>query len=227
MCGRYNLYHSKDKLEEFFQVSLPEEFAARYNIAPTQPVLIVRENPHLDAQSEAAHVVWGLIPPWAEDPRIGSKMINARCETASEKVSYKHCLKRRRCVVPVSGFYEWQARVGGAKQPYLIRARSGDPLGLAGLWDVWHGPNGELIESCTILTMRAAPELRELHDRMPVIVPRERMPEWLDRRNEDVRTLAPFFVDDEARGLEVSPVSRLVNNVRNDGPELLEPAELF
>lgn len=227
MCGRYNLYHKRPEIEDYFQVTLSPEYAPRYNIAPTQPVLIVREHPHLDAQLEATHVVWGLIPPWADDPRIGAKMINARCETAAEKTSYKHCLKRRRCIVPVSGFYEWQTRADGVKQPYLIQRQSGGLLGLAGLWEVWHGPDGELIESCTILTTKSIDALRDLHDRMPVIVPQDQMPLWLNRQQEDVRELTRFYRMSGDLGLALEPVSRSVNNVRNDGPDLLKPAEFF
>jgi putative SOS response-associated peptidase YedK len=228
MCGRYTLYHTRAEIEDFFQVSLPPQFGPRYNIAPTQPVLIVRENPHVeDGGLEAEHVVWGLIPPWAEDPKIGSKMINARCETAAEKASYKHALRRRRCIVPVSGFYEWQTSAGGRKQPYLIKHTGSEPLALAGLWDTWHGPNGELIESCTILTTSAIPKLQGLHDRMPVIIPQENIPTWLDRRNEDVAALARYFVMSADCEVELRPVSVAVNSVRNDGPELVRELGMF
>lgn len=228
MCGRYTLYHTRAEIEDFFQVSVPPQYAPRYNIAPTQPVLIVRENPHTDdARLQAEHVVWGLIPPWAEDPRLGSKMINARCETAAEKASFKNPLRRRRCIVPVSGFYEWQANLGGQKQPYLITNAHGEPLALAGLWEVWNGPNGEQIESCTILTTRSSPQLRHLHDRMPVIVPPALMAVWLDRQTEDIDALARFFSRQTECELQLQPVSTAVNSVRNDGPELIAPTDLF
>lgn len=224
MCGRYTLHHTRAEIEEFFQISLPPQYAPRYNIAPTQPVLIVREHPHAaDGRLEAAHVVWGLIPPWAEDPRLGSKMINARCETAAEKASFKNPLRRRRCVVPVSGFYEWQTTFNGKKQPYLITNANGDPLALAGLWEVWNGPDGEQIESCTILTTSSAAPLRHLHDRMPVIIPPLLIPVWLDRQTEDIADLARFFTRQIDCELNLQPVSPAVNSVRNDGPALIQP----
>ncbi len=206
---------------------IPPEYAPRYNIAPTQPVLIVRENPHRSGGREVVHVVWGLIPPWADDPRIGSKMINARCETAAEKPSFRHCLRRRRCVVPVSGFYEWQRTMTGGKQPYYIKSARNEPLALGGLWEIWDGPNGEQIESCTILTTSANQLLSPLHDRMPVIIPAEKVPEWLDTRNEDVRTLADFLKSAPEDALAMHAVSTQVNSVRNDGSTLAEPLGLF
>jgi putative SOS response-associated peptidase YedK len=227
MCGRYSLAHTRQEIEDLFEVSIPAEYAPRYNIAPTQPVLIVRENPHTRNGLEAVHVVWGLIPPWADDPRIGSKMINARCETAAEKPSFRHALRRRRCVVPVSGFYEWQAVAGGRKQPYFIKAADGKPLALGGMWEMWDGPNGEQIESCTILTTCANDMLKSMHDRMPVILPIDRTPMWLDTRNEDVRTLGSFLAPATPDALTMYPVSPLVNSVRNDSKELLEPLGLF
>jgi putative SOS response-associated peptidase YedK len=229
MCGRYGLNHRRDQIEDFFAVEIPAPYAPRYNIAPTQPVLIIRENPHKPGGLEATHVVWGLIPPWADDIRIGQKMINARCETAGEKPSFRHALKRRRCIVPISGFYEWQ-RVGaaptGPKQPYYITAADGNPLALGGLWEIWDGPNGEQIESCTILTTTANQSLSAMHDRMPVIIPAPSIPTWLDTRNEEVRSLSHFLNPAPMETLNIRPISTMVNSVRNDGPQLIAQ-ELF
>lgn len=222
MCGRYGLSHTRSEIEDFFQVEIPEEYAPRYNIAPTQPVLIVRENRHKPKGREAAHVVWGLIPPWAEDIKIGQKMINARCETAADKPSFRNALKRRRCVVPISGFYEWKG-APGHKQPYYITAADGQPLALGGLWEVWSGPNGEEIESCTILTTSANQTLRSLHDRMPVIIPQNSIPTWLDTLNEDVRTLGPLLQPRPDSEIKLAPVSPLVNSYKNEGRQLIEP----
>ena len=232
MCGRYTLYHTLGEIEELFQVNMPGLYAPRYNIAPTQPVLIIRENPHVSEGREAVHVVWGLIPPWADDPRIGSKMINARCETAAEKPSYKYPLRRRRCIVPVSGFYEWSKLAAtphtpAAKQPYLIKNSDNTPLALAGIWEVWHGPNGELIESCSILTTAANAMMAPLHDRMPVIILPDRAAEWLDTRNDDSRSLGHFFNMHTLDSLVMHPVSPLVNSVRNDSADLVAPAGLL
>ncbi len=219
MCGRFTLYHPREEIEDLFEVTLPPEFGARYNIAPTQPVLIVRENPfQFDGMPEAAHVIWGLIPPWAEDPKIGSRMINARCETAAEKPSFRNSLRRRRCVIPASGFYEWETTADRRKMPWLIQFADEGIMALAGLWEVWNGPDGEQIESCTILTTAAGPALRDLHeglvhDRMPVIIPAEEVPVWLDRQDEDTEGLARYFGRGGQRDLTVRPVSPEINKV--------------
>lgn len=218
MCGRYTLYHTRAEIEDWFQVQLPPQYGPRYNIAPTQPVLVVRETPHQnDGQIEAAHVIWGLIPPWADDPKIGSRMINARCETAAEKPSFRHALKRRRCVLPASGFYEWERTPGGHKQPWLIKSSDHTPLALAGLWEIWNGPNGEMIESCTIITTSATSKLRHLHDRMPVLIPPDQIPAWLDRRNEDVDDLARYYTRSFDEKLILEEASREINSVRKYG----------
>ncbi len=222
MCGRYTLYHTRPEIEDFFHVSIPPQYAGRYNIAPTQPVLIVRENLSFPEGREVAHVLWGLIPPWAEDPAIGSKMINARCETAAEKPSFRHALRRRRCVVPASGFYEWRRVADNKKQPWLIKSADANPLALAGLWEIWDGPNGEQIESCTILTTAANKMLSSMHDRMPVMIPADRIPTWLDTRNEDANTLSIFLKPAPVGALTMHPVSTMVNSVRNDSATLID-----
>lgn len=226
MCGRFGLSHKKQDIEEIFGIALPQEYAARTNIAPTQPVLIVRENVHRPDGLEAPHVVWGLIPPWADDIKIGQKMFNARSETAAEKPSFRNALRRRRCVVPASGFYEWKAEGPGRKQPYFIARQDGDLLALAGIWEMWDGPNGEQIESCAILTKPADDFMRPLHERMPVMIPHQRIPEWLDTTNEDLRTVEPFFRI-ENPPMQATPASPLVNNARNEAPPPPADTDLF
>lgn len=230
MCGRFSLKHTRTEIQEHFQTTLNGPLAPRYNIAPTQPVLILRENPHTSDGLETTHVVWGLIPPWAEDIRIGSKMINARCETAAEKPSFRHALRRRRCVLPASGFYEWETAASGKKQPHYFYAADGAPLALAGIWEIWDGPNGEQIESCAILTTTANATLAALHERMPVLIEPDAIPLWLDTRNEEYASIGRFMKPAPDSLLSSHAVSPAVNNVRNDSAALVErytPPDLF
>lgn len=217
MCGRYKLTSSAEEFRELFGLAEIHRVAPRYNIAPTQPIEIVRLRPETSIR-EMQPVVWGLIPPWCTDVSTASKMINARAETLHQKPSYKNPLKRRRCLVPADGFYEWK-KVKGGKQPYLIQRADGKPFAFAGLWEVWHGPNGEEIESCTIVTTEAIKSIRELHDRMPVIMPPELYDKWLDRSCENCDELVKLLMSAPPQELKVTPVSKAVNDVRNDSPE--------
>ena len=178
MCGRFALYITLEELADYFGLpEPPAHFAPRYNIAPTQPVGIVRINARTQ-EREWALALWGLIPSWSKDPSMGVRMINARAETVEEKPSFRAAFKRRRCILPASGFYEWK-KMNGGKRPYFITSASNEPLGLAGLWESWSGPNGEELESCTILTTDANEAVADLHDRMPVILAPEDYDEWL------------------------------------------------
>ena len=167
MCGRFDLHLPKELLEEIFGVSITDDIQPRYNIAPTQVVPAIRiypdETRHLDL------LKWGLIPSWAKDPSIGSKMINARSETVHEKRAFRSALKSRRCIIPANGFYEWQ-EVGGKKKPLYVKIKDDGPMVFAGLWDHWKNPEGEIIESCTILTTSTNELIKPLHARMPVIL---------------------------------------------------------
>jgi putative SOS response-associated peptidase YedK len=169
---------------------------------------------------------WGLVPAWADDPKVGSRMINARAETLATKPAFKRLLTRRRCLVPADGFYEWRPGVaGGKKQPVHVRPRHGGPIAFAGLWDSWRpkGAGGdERLISCTIVTTDASDELRDLHDRMPVVLPPESWDAWLDPGHDDVEALRSLLRPSE--GFDLVPVSTAVNDVRNDGPDLLAPA---
>ena len=153
MCGRFTLFASPSEVASFFGLAEEPVLAPRYNVAPTQPVGLVRVNAH-NGELEWALTVWGLIPSWSKDPSIGARMINARSETVSEKPSFRAAFKRRRCLVPISGFYEWQKQ-GKTKQPFYIAAESGDPLAVAGLWEYWEGADGSALESCTCVDHRS------------------------------------------------------------------------
>jgi putative SOS response-associated peptidase YedK len=193
----------------------------RYNIAPTQPVVGVRV-PESGAPRELAVFTWGLVPFWAKDPKIGSRMINARSETAAEKPSFRAAFKRRRCLVIADGFYEWQ-KVNGAKQPHFIHLTGRRPFGIAGLWEHWESEEGSVIESCTLLTTEPNELLRPLHNRMPVILKPEDYDLWLDPGVQSADRLQPLLKAYAAEEMEHFAVSRFVNSPHNDGPACIEP----
>jgi putative SOS response-associated peptidase YedK len=194
-------------------------FPPRYNIAPTQPIAIVRL---MDGQRQLALVRWGFIPSWVKDPKTVSLMFNARGETAAEKPAYRNAMKRRRCLVPADGFYEWK-REGERKRPHWIRRKDGKPLAFAGLWEAWTGPNGEELETAAIVTTAANDTLKPLHDRMPVVVAPDAFDLWLDP-NADPKIAASLMTPAPDDLLEACEVSSAVNRVANDDPALLTPA---
>lgn len=221
MCGRFSLTVPAEELAELFDLGETPPLAPRYNIAPTQPVLIVR--PRESGQGrEAALVHWGLIPPWAKDRSVGNRMINARAETAPEKPSFRAAFRRRRCLIPTDGFYEWK-RVGTRKQPMRIRMAKGGLFAFAGLWERWQGPEGEEIESCAILTTTANKLLGEIHDRMPVIVAPEDYERWLTTDETGAAALVELFRAFPAESMCTFPVSTRVNSPQNDDPGCIEP----
>ncbi len=217
MCGRFTLTATPQLLNQLFPLFDGFDVQPQYNVAPSQNVLAVRLRPGTD-QPEAVRLRWGLIPSWADDIKIGYKLINARLETAREKPSFRSAFKHRHCLVLADGFYEWK-KAGKAKQPYLIRMRDGQPFGFAGLWETWQH-NGQTIESCTILTTDANDTLRPIHDRMPVIVDPTHRLHWLNAgKTEGFHYLGPYT----AERMTAVAVSSLVNNPRNNSPACLEP----
>ncbi|BBL81025.1 SOS response-associated protein YedK [Rubrobacter xylanophilus DSM 9941] len=219
MCGRYTLATPVGRVAEQFGAEGPlPEIPPSYNVAPGRGVAAVVQE---GGRRRLEVLRWGLVPPWAEDPRVGDRMINARAETAASKPSFRRAFRERRCLIPADGFYEWR-RLDGGKQPYYVRRRDRAPFAFAGLWEVWRGEEGEL-RSCTILTTRANRLLSEIHDRMPVIVPRDLYGLWLEaegEREELDAVLRPYPEEE----LEAYPVSRLVNSPANDDPRCIEPA---
>ena len=224
MCGRFLLNTPLEALEAQFGAVGSAELAPRYNIAPTTPVAVVKEMAGAGRVITLHH--WGLIPSWAKDPALGNRLFNARSETVADKPSFRTAFRRRRCLIPADGFYEWQARTGGPKQPYLIRSSGGEPLALAGLWDLWEGFDG-CLESCTILTTQANAFMAPVHDRMPVILAPGDWATWLDPRPRDqVRDFAPLraLLRPAPEGaLRMVPLGPRVGNVRFDDPGLMEP----
>jgi putative SOS response-associated peptidase YedK len=215
MCGRYVLASPGAVIAEHFRLSEVPAYTPRYNIAPTMDALVVRETPA--GEREAVMLRWGLVPAWTKDPASGSRMFNARAEGVADKPAFRAAFRRRRCLVPADGFYEWQPVAGGRKQPYFIRLASGAPLALAGLWEHWHSPGGDAIATFTIVTTAANEAMRAFHDRMPVLVAPADHDEWLSSPNPSA-LLGPWA----GEPFEIRPVSTRVNSARNDSPDLLE-----
>jgi putative SOS response-associated peptidase YedK len=233
MCGRYALTTSAEILAQLFRAAINFESQYRYNIAPTQVAPVARAMAESDQQREVVGMQWGLIPSWAKDRTIGSRMINARSETAAEKPAYRSAFNKRRCLVPASGFYEWKKlgeskRKGGRakKQPFYIYRTDEQPLVMAGLWESWNDPeSGEPLETFAILTTDANEQLRDLHDRMPVVLEPQQFDEWLSPEQDDVNALQSLLRSAADGVLAMHPVSTRVNSPRNDEPSLIEKAK--
>ncbi len=221
MCGRYNIITDAQALYDAYQVEaeLGGAALARYNAAPaTEQLVIVGEG----GKRAARWHRWGLIPHWAKDQTIGYKTINARGDGVASKPAFRAAFRQRRCLVPATGFYEWKVADGG-KQPYLIRLKSGELFSFAGLWESWNGPEGE-VRSFTIITTEPNGLMARIHDRMPAIIPRELYARWLDPTLQDPAEIQPMIASYPAKELQAVPVSRKINNARNQGAELIEPA---
>jgi putative SOS response-associated peptidase YedK len=224
MCGRFTLTKSAAEVAAHFGLDGGEALAGlppRYNAAPTQELPVVRIGAGGARIAELRR--WGLVPHWAEDPSVGARHINARSEGAAERPAFRDALRRRRCLVPADGFFEWQGRAR-ARQPFHIALADGGLFGMAGLYERWHGAGGEVIDSFALLTEPARGAVARLHERMPVILPPGRYAAWLDPEGDGAALLAE--VDATLGGVLVTrPVSRRVNDVRNDDPSCLAPPE--
>jgi putative SOS response-associated peptidase YedK len=221
MCGRYASTRGRQELVDFFGVESDEadELEPDFNVAPTKPVPVV-----LTRDVRELHVArWGLVPFWAKDPSIGSRLINARVETAHEKPAFRRAFAAHRCLVPADGYYEWQSTEEGRKQPFFIRRRDGGVLAMAGMYEVWRSPEDRLL-SCTVITTEATDDVGRIHDRMPMLVEPERFSAWLDPGLTDPDEVRSLLVPAAAGHLESYAVSTAVNKVTNNGPELVKPA---
>jgi putative SOS response-associated peptidase YedK len=227
MCGRFTLHTSPEVIAQQFELPETPMLAPRYNIAPTQPVAIVRV-PEAGPAREWALVHWGLIPSWSKDPSMGARMINARAETVEEKPAFRAAFKRRRCLLPADGFYEWRS-MGKSKQPYYISLRDGSPFALAGLWESWTSPDGGVIESCTILTTEPNELMATLHNRMPVIIDEPDYGLWLgsggDASKEELGVLPHLLRPFPAEAMTTYPVSKYVNSPINEGAACIAPLD--
>lgn len=222
MCGRFVFDIPGEILLETFGLAALPAVLPRYNVAPTQLVPAVRCT--ADGVTRLDYLQWGLIPSWAKERSIGSMMINARSETVSEKPAFRQAVKYRRCLVPASGFYEWKQE-GKLKSPYYFQVKGGAPMVFAGLWESWKAPEGETVESCSILTTAANPLVEEIHERMPVILHPGEYRMWLDRDITDASELLQLFQPYPADLMVMRRVPPLVNSPKHDLVELLKPIE--
>jgi putative SOS response-associated peptidase YedK len=220
MCGRFTFAISPELLAEVFGVPVLEELPPRYNIAPSQQVPIIREA--ATEERNLSSVRWGLVPHWAKDLSIGNRMINARCETVHEKPAFRQAIRARRCIVPASGFFEWDASPAG-KFPHYVTMRDNSPLAFAGIWDSWKTPDGEILETCAILTTTANSLMAPLHDRMPVLLHPTEFELWLDRSMNNPEKLQRLYQSYPAELLQEREVSSMVNNPTHDTPENITP----
>lgn len=219
MCGRYCITSAPQAIRQLFGYKEQPNFPPRYNVAPTQPVPIVRQD---QGERHFALVRWGLLPGWAKDPKAFTLLINGRGETVNEKPAFRNAMKRRRCLFPADGFYEWKD-VGGVRRAFHARRVGGGPLAFAGLWETWMGPNGEEIETAAIVTTAANATLAAVHNRAPLILPPEAFDRWLDCVIFDEREAAALIAPVPDGLMEVYEVSNAVGRVANDTPKLVEP----
>ncbi|WP_067901860.1 SOS response-associated peptidase [Actinomadura chibensis] len=252
MCGRYATTRARQELLDEFQVQLDAadgDIRPDYNVAPTKQVPVVLDRRPKDAPEEEAAVRqlrtvrWGLVPSWAKDLSIGSRMINARVETVHEKPSYRRAFARRRCLLPADGYFEWYVLEGRddapgpadgekkakkrkpQKQPFFIRPKDGAVMAMAGLYELWKSPEDEWVWTCTVITTDAPDDLGRIHDRMPMVVEPDRWDAWLDPELTDTETVRGLLVPAMAGTMDAYPVSKAVNSVKNNGPELIAPVE--
>ncbi len=238
MCGRYILKTLSSELQEHFHTLFEVELAARYNIAPTQPIPVIHAldtsaalNAWKSAQPYRGTLMhWGLVPAWSKDIAIAASLINARSETANEKPSFRHAFRRRRCLIPADGFYEWQkanTASGAAKQPFLIQRADEQTFARAGRYETWMDEHGNELDTCTILTCPANEMIRDLHERMPVILPPEHWSRWLTTDETEAHTLHPLLQPLPAEEMTYYPVSPYVNSAKHEGPQCVEKVGLF
>jgi putative SOS response-associated peptidase YedK len=229
MCGRFALLPAPDEVADVFGLIDLEDFPPRYNIAPTQPILIVTAGHQREPGSNLPErrsllVRWGFIPYWAKDPKKLPLMINARSEEAIDKPAFRAAMRHRRVLVPTSGFYEWKKLGPKEKQPYWVRPRNGGVIAFAGLMETWHEPGGSEMDTAAILTTAANDDLKPIHDRMPVVIQEQDFARWLDCRNQEPRHVTDLLRPADPGFFEAIAVSDKVNSYQNMGPEVLEPA---
>lgn len=237
MCGRYAASNNPDDLQVEFEAVLADDspvVPAHYNVAPTDPVYAIRTRKPKDEDQkpyrELSVVRWGLVPSWAKDTKIGSKMFNARVESLTDKPAFRTAFQRRRALIPADGWFEWKVTAGAGprtvgKQPYFMTPADGSNLAFAGLWEIW-GTKPDLLLTCTVITIPAVGTLTDIHDRMPFVMPRERWAQWLDPTISEPSALLEPTPLDLVRTLEIRPVGTEVGNVKNDGPGLLDRVDL-
>ncbi len=222
MCGRFSQGLAGDTIAKAFQLAEVPDWQPRYNIAPTQtiPAIVATQN----GDRHFKPLRWGLIPSWSKDPAIGAKLINARSETVAEKPSFRSAFKQHRCLILADGFYEWRKQ-SGKKQPFYFRLTDGSLFAFAGLWERWQAPEGDVLETCTILTTEANQVVAQVHDRMPVILAPDRYDQWLDPTLQQSEPLQALLRPYEAERMSAYPVSLSVNSPWNDTPDCITPID--
>ncbi len=220
MCGRFTLTLDPVILRQAFDLGdMPPEWIPRYNIAPSQPVAVIA-----DARTRGLdYMRWGLVPSWAKDISIGNRLINARAETLAEKPSFRAALARRRCLILADGFFEWKKAKSGPSTPYFIQMEDKSPFAFAGLWEVWHAPEGDVLKSCTIITCPPNARVAPIHDRMPVIFNPRQAWNWLEEH--PVAELSGMLKPYPAEEMTAYPIGRMVNDPKRDEPGIIQPAE--
>jgi putative SOS response-associated peptidase YedK len=222
MCGRFRLSRRKQIIEEHFDAAdWQDDWNPRFNIAPTQPVPVIRQHPK-EPVRQISTTRWGLVPSWAKDTSGAARMINARSETAHTLPAFREAMKLRRCLVAADGFYEWQRR-GSAKQPFCFEVDEGELFAFAGLWERWRDPSGQWVKSCAILTTTPNAVTSAVHDRMPVILRKDDYDVWLDPSMQNIAAVSEMLKPYDARLMRCYPVSARVNSVRNDDEECSRP----
>ena len=223
MCGRFVQYSPVETVQQIFNIgTVSFEVIPNYNVAPTQKILTIIKH---DNENKLEKLNWGLVPFWAKDVTIGSRMINARAETVSQKPSFRNAFRKRRCLIPADGFYEWKGEKGN-KQPYYVFIPSGEPFAFAGLWETWTGKDEESVyKSCTIITTAASESIREIHHRMPVILDSDFYEKWLNAEIQDPKELEIILQDGLIHDMKYYPVSTLVNSVKNNDPNCIKPID--
>lgn len=225
MCGRYRLSRRKQIISNYFEtVAWEDDWSPRFNVAPTQPIPVIRQHPK-EPIRQISTMRWGLVPHWAKAPSIATAAINAKSETAATKPAFRDPLKLRRCLIPADGFYEWKRTVA-SKQPYCFEVCEGELFAFAGLWDGWKDSQGQWVKTCSILTTIPNAVTAPVHDRMPVILDSGSYDLWLDPRVQDVAALSELLKPYDARRMRCYPVGSRVNSVRNDDEECSRPVEV-
>jgi putative SOS response-associated peptidase YedK len=220
MCGRYAITSAPEAIRRLFGYVEQPNFPPRYNVAPTQPIPIVRL---VDGKRRFALVRWGLLPSWVKDPKAFALLINARGESVNNKPAFRNAMKYRRCLIPADGFYDWQ-RQGRGRRPFYVSRKGGGPFAFAGLWETWSGPNGEEMETAAIVTTAASRSIAHIHERMPVMLEPEAFDLWLDCAKVDAQTAGALIAPAREERLQLHEVSAAVNAVTNDDASLIEPA---
>lgn len=229
MCGRFSLQHTPEEVQEFFGLLDIGDYPPRYNIAPTQPILVVAAGPPPDQGSNLPDRIgqlmrWGLLPSWVKDPGDFPLLINARSETASDKASFRNAMRHRRAIVPASGFYEWQRdKTSGQSQAYWVRPKDGGVIGFAALCETYMNTDGAEMDTAALLTVQANSEFARIHNRMPVIINPDDMQRWLDCRTQEPRHVSDLLQSPAQGVFEAIPISDLVNKVANSSPDVQQP----